>query len=199
MQSLPLAARTVSCVFSKRALSLSRFRLHTPVAICARPCQASPGQGPLGPDALGHVPPAPAQGSPPAAHPQAAASFVSSRLLSQQRRGPQAALTMVQQSSATTDQKLVDLRKAMQEADGGQGVDAFVVPSEDPHMVTAEAGSLAAGRRSARRRARVAPRRARSSCPPQSHPARCRASTPPPAPRAGSGSQVSTARRALRS
>lgn len=198
MQSLPLAARTVSCVFSKRALSLSRFRLHTPVAICARPCQASPGQGPLGPDAVGHVPPAP-EPPPPAAHPQAAASFVSSRLLSQQRRGPQAALTMVQQSSTTTDQKLVDLRKAMQEADGGQGVDAFIVPSEDPHMVTAEAGSLAAGRRSARRRARVAPRRARSSRPPQCHPARCRASTPPPAPRVVSGSQVSTARRALRS
>lgn len=31
--------------------------------------------------------------------------------------------------------KLVKLREQMAAADGGAGVDAFIVPSEDPHMV----------------------------------------------------------------
>ena len=32
-------------------------------------------------------------------------------------------------------QRLADLRKKMEEADGGRGVDALIVPSEDPHQV----------------------------------------------------------------
>ena len=33
------------------------------------------------------------------------------------------------------DQRLVQLRAALKKADGGKGVDAFIVPSEDAHMV----------------------------------------------------------------
>ena len=38
-------------------------------------------------------------------------------------------------SSGPTDPKLVALRQAMAGADGGKGVDVYVVPTEDPHMV----------------------------------------------------------------
>jgi hypothetical protein len=37
--------------------------------------------------------------------------------------------------SAPTDPKLTALREAMSGANGGQGVHAYIVPSEDPHMV----------------------------------------------------------------
>ena len=37
--------------------------------------------------------------------------------------------------SAATDPKLTALREAMSAANGGQGVHAYIVPSEDPHMV----------------------------------------------------------------
>ena len=37
--------------------------------------------------------------------------------------------------SAATDPKLTALREAMSAANGGQGVQAYIVPSEDPHMV----------------------------------------------------------------
>lgn len=33
------------------------------------------------------------------------------------------------------DAKLVALRQQMAAADGGAGVDAYIIPSEDPHMV----------------------------------------------------------------
>ena len=33
------------------------------------------------------------------------------------------------------DSRLVALRQAMAAADGGAGVDAYIIPSEDPHMV----------------------------------------------------------------
>ena len=33
------------------------------------------------------------------------------------------------------DVKLVALRQQMAAADGGAGVDAYIIPSEDPHMV----------------------------------------------------------------
>ena len=37
-------------------------------------------------------------------------------------------------TAAPVDPKLTTLRKFMAEADGG--VDAFIIPSEDPHMVS---------------------------------------------------------------
>ena len=37
--------------------------------------------------------------------------------------------------AATDDPKLAALREALLQADGGRGVQAFIVPSEDPHMV----------------------------------------------------------------
>ena len=36
---------------------------------------------------------------------------------------------------AAADPKLAALREALLQADGGRGVQAFIVPSEDPHMV----------------------------------------------------------------
>ena len=33
------------------------------------------------------------------------------------------------------DERLALLRAAMKKADGGKGVEAFIVPTEDPHMV----------------------------------------------------------------
>ena len=39
-------------------------------------------------------------------------------------------------SSGPTDPKLVALRQQMAAADGGKGVDVYVIPTEDPHMVT---------------------------------------------------------------
>lgn len=33
------------------------------------------------------------------------------------------------------DERLTRLRAAMKKADGGKGVQAFIVPTEDPHMV----------------------------------------------------------------
>ncbi len=51
-------------------------------------------------------------------------------------------------SSGPADPKLVALRQAMADADGGKGVDVYVVPTEDPHMVrhrhTTQAASSAA-------------------------------------------------------
>jgi len=52
-------------------------------------------------------------------------------------------------SSGPADPKLVALRQAMAAADGGKGVDVYVVPTEDPHMVwdghsTYQAASCAA-------------------------------------------------------
>ena len=35
-----------------------------------------------------------------------------------------------------TDPKLEALRKQMAAAEDGAGVDAYIIPSEDPHMVT---------------------------------------------------------------
>jgi hypothetical protein len=37
--------------------------------------------------------------------------------------------------SAPADPKLTALREAMVGANGGQGVHAYIIPSEDPHMV----------------------------------------------------------------
>lgn len=37
--------------------------------------------------------------------------------------------------SAPSDPKLAALREAMAAADGGAGVHAYIIPSEDPHMV----------------------------------------------------------------
>ncbi len=34
------------------------------------------------------------------------------------------------------DERLVKLRLELAKADGGAGVDAFIIPSEDPHMVS---------------------------------------------------------------
>lgn len=36
---------------------------------------------------------------------------------------------------AAVDPKLAALREAMAQADGGRGISAFIIPSEDPHMV----------------------------------------------------------------
>lgn len=38
-------------------------------------------------------------------------------------------------ATAGKDLKLEALRQLMREADGGRGVDAYIVPTEDPHMV----------------------------------------------------------------
>lgn len=38
------------------------------------------------------------------------------------------------------DEKLVKIRELMAKADGGRGVQAFIVPSEDPHMVSRPCG-----------------------------------------------------------
>ncbi len=38
---------------------------------------------------------------------------------------------------APADPKVASMRAAMAAADGGRGVQAFIVPSEDPHMVGA--------------------------------------------------------------
>ena len=37
--------------------------------------------------------------------------------------------------AAVTDKKLVELRKSLASAEGGAGVDAYIIPTEDPHMV----------------------------------------------------------------
>lgn len=37
---------------------------------------------------------------------------------------------------APSDAKVAAMRAAMAAADGGRGVQAFIVPSEDPHMVS---------------------------------------------------------------
>lgn len=42
-------------------------------------------------------------------------------------------------SSAQGDGKVEQLRKLMAAADGGKGVQAYIIPSEDPHMVLSEA------------------------------------------------------------
>lgn len=39
-------------------------------------------------------------------------------------------------SSAAVDPKLEALRHQMASAEGGAGVDAYIIPSEDPHMVS---------------------------------------------------------------
>ena len=42
-------------------------------------------------------------------------------------------------SPAQGDAKVEQLRKLMAAADGGKGVQAYIIPSEDPHMVLPEA------------------------------------------------------------
>ena len=42
---------------------------------------------------------------------------------------------MAPNGASTADDKLVALRELMEKADGGNGVDAYIVPTEDPHMV----------------------------------------------------------------
>lgn len=37
-------------------------------------------------------------------------------------------------SNGTVDPRLVRLREAMGKADGGKGVSAYIIPTEDPHM-----------------------------------------------------------------
>jgi Xaa-Pro aminopeptidase len=37
-------------------------------------------------------------------------------------------------AAAARDSKLVKLRAAMSKADGGKGVTAYIIPTEDPHM-----------------------------------------------------------------
>ena len=39
-------------------------------------------------------------------------------------------------SNGAADPKLAALRQQMAAADGGKGVDVYVIPTEDPHMVT---------------------------------------------------------------
>jgi hypothetical protein len=41
-------------------------------------------------------------------------------------------------ASAGGDSRLAALRAAMAAADGGRGVDAFIIPTEDSHMVSEE-------------------------------------------------------------
>lgn len=43
-------------------------------------------------------------------------------------------------AKAPADAKVARMREAMAAADGGRGVQAFIVPSEDPHMVSKEGG-----------------------------------------------------------
>lgn len=45
----------------------------------------------------------------------------------------------VASSPAQGDAKVEQLRKLMAAADGGKGVQAYIIPSEDPHMVLFEA------------------------------------------------------------
>lgn len=40
-------------------------------------------------------------------------------------------------AAAAPDARVAALRQALAQADGGKGVQAFIVPSEDPHMVGA--------------------------------------------------------------
>lgn len=37
-------------------------------------------------------------------------------------------------NGSTADPRLVKLREAMSKADGGKGVTAYIIPTEDPHM-----------------------------------------------------------------
>jgi Xaa-Pro aminopeptidase len=37
-------------------------------------------------------------------------------------------------SNGSVDPRLVRLREAMGKADGGKGVSAYIIPTEDPHM-----------------------------------------------------------------
>lgn len=41
------------------------------------------------------------------------------------------------------DERLQKLRKEMASADGGRGVDAYIIPTEDPHMVRIDQEPLA--------------------------------------------------------
>lgn len=47
----------------------------------------------------------------------------------------QVAAMATQAAAVAVDERLVAIRQAMAAADGGKGVQAFIVPSEDPHMV----------------------------------------------------------------
>ena len=42
---------------------------------------------------------------------------------------------MATNGASAADDKLLALRELMEKADGGNGVDAYIVPTEDPHMV----------------------------------------------------------------
>ena len=42
---------------------------------------------------------------------------------------------MAANGASAADDKLVALRKLMKKADRGNGVEAYIVPTEDPHMV----------------------------------------------------------------
>lgn len=44
--------------------------------------------------------------------------------------------TMATEASVGGDAKLAALRELMRKADGGKGVDAYIIPTEDPHMAS---------------------------------------------------------------
>lgn len=45
-----------------------------------------------------------------------------------------AAAAAAPSNGSTADPRLVKLREAMSKADGGKGVSAYIIPTEDPHM-----------------------------------------------------------------
>jgi hypothetical protein len=68
-------------------------------------------------------------GAPNWARSAKAAAAMASSAAAQQADAPPAA------PAPAKDEKLNRMREAMAKADGGKGVHAFIVPSEDPHMV----------------------------------------------------------------
>lgn len=90
--------------------------------------------------------------APPAPRRQGVAAMASSAAAPQAAAPPAAA--------PATDPKLVRIRAAMARADGGRGIQAFIVPSEDPHMASCVGG----GRHRAAQHAACSRQRVISPC-----------------------------------
>lgn len=90
-----------------------------------------------------HAPPHPALQAPIPRHSQEAVSAAAGRPSSHSRLTQVAAMAAAggaPAAAAAVDPKLVAMREALARADGGKGVQAFIVPSEDPHMVRMQGG-----------------------------------------------------------